>query len=463
MESKTTRRPTVAIVGRPNVGKSAIFNRLVGRRISIVHDEPGVTRDRISAECTRGAIPFEVVDTGGIGATLTDGFADQVRAEADVAILSADLIVFVVDGQFGITPVDQELAATLRRASVETMLVVNKVDHDKHENAVTDFAELGFDSNYPVSAEHGRNFDALVKHITNRLQKRFEAPDKAIEKKTPTYIAIVGRPNVGKSSLINAILEDERTIVSNVAGTTRDAVDVPYERGGINYVLIDTAGIRQRSKQDTSVEVFSSMRSERSIRRADLCLLVVDASTGITAMDRKIARKILEENKPCIMILNKFDLFHPDAKFKDRMEELMDHVGRELFFLHYAPEVAVSALKGQYLRKIFGAIDEVRQAARGSVSTGQLNRVLKEAVQKNPPPVRKNRRLNLLYATTKKSDRPRAIEVPRFLLFVNYAELLSESYKRYLEAALRNQYGLTGLPVAFDVRSRRESIGDSGP
>jgi len=462
MEAKTTRKPTVAIVGRPNVGKSAIFNRLVGRRISIVHDQPGVTRDRISADCTKGRIPFEVVDTGGIGATLTDGFADQVRAEADVAILSADLIVFVVDGQTGMTPVDHELAMVLRRANVECILVVNKVDHDKHENDVVEFSELGFEAMISISAEHGRKFEGLLGSIGSRLEKRFEAPEEAEKKKgLPTCIAIVGRPNVGKSSLINAILEDERTIVSNVAGTTRDAVDVPYERGGTDYVLIDTAGIRKRSKQDTSVEVFSSMRSERSIRRADLCLLVIDAVKGVTAMDRKIARKVLDENKPCIVILNKFDLFHPDAKFSDRMEELLEHVERELFFLHYAPCVAVSALKGQYLRRIFGGIDEVRQAAKAPITTGQLNRVLKEAVKRNSPPVRKNRRFNLLYATTKKSDRPRAIEAPRFLLFVNYTELLSESYKRYLEAELRKEYGLSGLPVSFDVRSRRESGSDS--
>ncbi len=448
----------MAFVGRPNVGKSAIFNRLVGRRISIVHDQPGVTRDRISADCTKGGLPFEVVDTGGIGATLTDGFSDQVRAEADVAIGAADLILLVVNGQFGITPVDQELASTLRKARVEVVLVVNKVDHEKHDDAVADFAELGFEAPFPISAEHGRNFEELVRHVTNRLQKRFEAAEPGKSKGPPTYIAIVGRPNVGKSSLINSILEDERTIVSEVAGTTRDAVDVPYERGGIDYVLIDTAGLRKRSKQDTSVEVFSSMRSERSIRRSDLCLLVIDAARGVTAMDRKIARKILDEHKPCIIILNKFDLFHPDAKFKDRMEELREHVERELFFLHYAPMVAVSALKGQYLRKIFGGIDEVRQAARTPISTGQLNRVLKEAVARNPPPVR----LNLLYATTKRSDRPRAIEPPRFLLFVSYAELVSESYKRYLEGALRDAYNLTGMPIDFDLRSRRASISDSG-
>ena len=337
MSGPVKSRPTVAIVGRPNVGKSAIFNRLAGRRISIVHDQPGVTRDRISATCDQGPIPFEVVDTGGIGATLDDGFAAQVRAEADVAILAADFIVLVVDGQSGITPVDQELADVLRKARVETMLVVNKIDHEKHDNEVSDFAGMGFDSPFPISAEHGRNFSQLVRHIGNRLLKRFEPVNEAEEgEKPPVCIAMVGRPNVGKSSLINAVLEDDRTIVSNVAGTTRDSVDVPYERGGTKFTLIDTAGIRKRTKQDNSVEVFSVMRSERSIRRSDLCLLVIDASTGVTSMDRKIAKTILAENKPCIIIANKFDLYHPDGAFRDRMDELRDHVRQELFFLHYA-------------------------------------------------------------------------------------------------------------------------------
>lgn len=456
-----SKKPTVAIVGRPNVGKSAIFNRLAGRRIAIVHDQPGVTRDRISAECSKSPIPFEVIDTGGIGATLDDGFGEQVRAEADIAIHAADLILFVVDGQTGIHPVDSDLAKVLRKADVEVVLAVNKVDNKKQENAVTDFAGLGFEETFAVSAEHGINIDALTRHLGNRLIKQFGTPDEEGEAEDeesipPVSIAMVGRPNVGKSSLINAILDDERTIVSDVAGTTRDSVDIPYERGGTNYNLIDTAGIRRRTKQDSSVEIFSVMRSERSIRRADLCLLVIDSSTGVTAMDRKIARKILEEEKPCIVILNKFDLFHPDGSKSERVEELREHVERELFFLHYAPLVFTSALKGQYLNKIFGGIERVCQAASAHIGTGELNRTLKTAIEKNPAPVRKNRRLNLLYATTKRDDRPSAIHPPRFLLFVNHAELLSRTYERYLENTLRDKIDLTGLPIDFQVRSRRE-------
>ena len=454
--------PVLAIVGRPNVGKSAIFNRFAGRRIAIVHDQPGVTRDRISAVCAKGPAPFEVVDTGGIGASLDDGFAEQVRAEADIAIHAADLILFVVDGKSGIHPIDEDLADVLRRAGVEVILAANKVDDKKHESVVADFAGLGFDDPFAISAEHGRNFDALTRHISRRLAARgnvVETPKTPGSlSPAPCPIAVVGRPNVGKSSLINAILDDERTIVSDVAGTTRDAVDIPYERGGTPYTLIDTAGIRKRTKQDSSVEVFSVMRSERSIRRADLCLLVIDSATGVTAMDRKIARKILDANKPCLVILNKFDLFHPGAAKRVRIEELQEHVRRELFFLHYAPLVAVSALKGQFLNKIFGGIERVHRAANAQIGTGELNRVLKQAIAKNPPPARKNRRLNLLYATAKRSDgRPGAIQAPRFLLFVNHADLLSRTYERYLENGLRAAFDLTGLPVDFQVRSRREA------
>lgn len=454
-----SKKPVVAIVGRPNVGKSALFNRFAGRRISIVHDQPGVTRDRLSAECTRGRIPFEIVDTGGIGAALDDGFAAAVRTEADIAIHSADLILFIVDAHEGITAVDQELADVLRRAHIETILVVNKVDDVKHENLTSDFSGLGFEEPFPTSAEHGRNFEQLLAHITDRLLKKFEMPENADSDETsgmrPACVAIVGRPNVGKSSLINAVLEDERTIVSDIAGTTRDAVDVPYERGGRNYVLIDTAGIRQRNSRDSSVEVFSVMRSERSIRRADLVLLVIDAATGVMKMDRTIAQQIQKENKPCIVVLNKFDLFHPEGKTSDRLALLREQVESELFFLHYAPVAVVSAMKGEHLNRIFGAIEKVMTAGGQAISTGRLTRVLKDVVAKNPPPARGGKRLNVLYATTRRSDRPRPVEAPKFLLFVNYANLLPRTYERYLESSLRQEFDLTGMPVNFQTRSRR--------
>ncbi len=464
----SSQRPVVAIVGRPNVGKSALFNRLVGRRISIVHDQPGVTRDRITATCSRGPRSFDVIDTGGIGASLDDGFSAQIRLEADIAIEAAALILFVVDAHSGITPVDEELARVLRRSATPAILVVNKVDAPKHENLVTDFAGMGFGETLPVSAEHDNGFDDLVRTITRHLvtpggPEAEEGEEEDEEEGNPApdriQIAIVGRPNVGKSSLINAILEDHRTIVSDVAGTTRDAIDIPYERGGRHYTLIDTAGIRRRTKRDSPVEVFSVMRSERSIRRADLCLLVIDASAGVSAMDRTIAQLIMEAHKPCIIVVNKFDLFHPEGKSSARLEELREIIRRELFFLHYAPFVAVSAMQAQHLNKIFGGIEKILDAARHPVGTGVLNRFLQDAVVRNPPPARKNRRLNLLYATTKKEDRPRPVAAQRFLLFVNHAELLSRTYERYLENELRREFDLTGMPVAFTVRSRQGNKG----
>lgn len=454
-----SKRPTVAIVGRPNVGKSALFNRLVGRRISIVHDQPGVTRDRIVAPCRRGPVPFELVDTGGIGLPLEDGFGEQVRAEAEIAVASADLILWVVDAQEGLTGLDEELGAYLRKSGVPVLLVANKVDVDKHENLVTDFAGLGFGNPLPVSAEHGRQVDGLLERVGQRLAQEFAAEQTGGGEEDGDAdrlcVAVVGQPNVGKSSLINAILEDERTIVSEVAGTTRDAVDVPYERDGRHYTLIDTAGMRRKTKRDSAVEVFSVMRSERSIRRSSLCLLVVDVARGITAMDRTIAGIIVEAQKPCIVVANKFDLFHPEGARKERLEEMRDIIRRELFFLNYAPAVAVSAKKGQHLPQIFSAVDKVVRAASEPIGTGVLNRFLRECVERNPAPVVKNRHLNLLYATLQRPDSPRMLEAPRFLLFVNHADLVSRTYERYLENALRERFDLNGMPVRFEIRSRQ--------
>lgn len=457
MAPDPTAKPRVAIVGRPNVGKSAIFNRLAGRRIAIVHDQPGVTRDRIAADCARGKIPFELTDTGGIGANLDDGFADQVRAEVDIAIETTDLILFTVDAREGLTSIDRELAQALRQSDKPVLLLVNKIDTARNENDAAEFSALGFDSLLAISAEHGRNFGELQAEIENRLgELGFSAnrSDRVEPAAQPCSIAIVGRPNVGKSSLINAILNDERTIVSEVAGTTRDAVDVPYTRDGKNYVLIDTAGLRRRVRMDSSVEVFSAMRSERSIRRADICLLVVDASTGVVAQDRRIARTILDAHKPCIVLLNKFDLYHPEAPFHDRIEQFRDDMGEDLFFLDYAPQMAVSAKERQYIGKAFKAIESVRETAADPISTGVLNRLLGSAIERNPPPMKKGKRLKLLYATQKRVDRPQVIPVPEYLLFVNYANLLTRTYERFLEGQIRKVFPLEGLPFLFTVKSR---------
>ncbi|NNE91943.1 MAG: ribosome biogenesis GTPase Der [Verrucomicrobiales bacterium] len=469
--------PRVAIVGRPNVGKSAIFNRLAGRRISIVHDKPGVTRDRIAAECRIGGkndtFWFELTDTGGIGATLDDGFASQVRAEADVAIGSADLILFAVDAREGIHPIDESLASILRKGDAPIIVLANKVDTTKTEPDAAEFSALGFEHQVNISAAHGRNFSRLEGLIRDILEDTKEQgsvdeptlldrkPDSP-EETAPIKIAIVGRPNVGKSSLVNAILNDDRTIVSDVAGTTRDAVDVPYERDGLGYTLIDTAGIRKRTKRDSSVEVFSVMRSEKSIERADVCLLVIDASSGVVSQDRRIAKMVLDAHKPCIILLNKFDLYFPEAKFKDRIEQFREDMGDELFFLDYAPRIAISAKNRQYLGKIFKAIQKVVKGAQKPISTGVLNRLLQFAIEKNPPPAKRGKRLKLLYATQKRDDKPSAVPVPEYLLFVNYANLLTRTYERYLENQIRSEYPMEGLPFVFQVSSRQGRSEKSG-
>ncbi|MGK0190455.1 MAG: GTP-binding protein [Verrucomicrobiales bacterium] len=463
-----SQKPIIAIVGRPNVGKSAVFNRLAGRRISIVHDQPGVTRDRITVDCDRLKWPVTLIDTGGIGASIDDVLMGQVDAEVDIALEASDVILLVVDAQDGLTPVDRAVAERLRRKNHPVVLAVNKVDTDKHADMISDFMQLGFASITATSAAHGRGFPELHELLEEAVSAVFpdmgEMPSSDTDEEsettpqTPTQIAIVGRPNVGKSSLINAILEDQRTIVSDMMGTTRDAIDVPYERSGKAFVLIDTAGIRKRTKRDSVVEVFSVMRAERSVRRADLCALVIDASTGVREQDRKIGQLIVEENKPCIIVVNKFDLYHPTASFKDRWEQLQEEVRRDLFFLHYAPLVAVSAKEGSYLKKVFQAIEKVREASEQAMTTGALNRLLQRAMELNPPAMEKRKRLNLFYATLAREHRLKQIMAPDIVLFVNTRVLMRDAYQRYLENQIRKECPYVGLPIRFDVRERRRTV-----
>ncbi|MGI9241600.1 MAG: ribosome biogenesis GTPase Der [Verrucomicrobiales bacterium] len=461
MSSATDTTPnskerTVAIVGRPNVGKSALFNRLAGRRIAIVHDQPGVTRDRIQSECTLGEAPFSIIDTGGIGVSTDDDFSAAIRVEADIAMAAADLILFVVDATEGLTGDDIDLAKQLRKTRVPIVVVVNKIDTDGHDLLAGEFTEMGFADTIGASAVHGRGIDEIIRTAERYLPEPVEAGP--LQPRRPIQLALLGRPNVGKSSLINALLGDDRTIVSDVAGTTRDSVDVPFSHGGLDYLFIDTAGIRSRNKRDTSVEVFSSMRSERSIRRADLCALVIDCSVGVTVQDRKIARLILKEKKPCIIVLNKYDLFHPDASKSDRLEMLKEDMEEDLQILHYAPVMAASALKGQFVKRIFMTIEEVRKASAQGLTTGRLNTVLQQALQRNPPPSRKNKRLKLLYATMAKTrdDDELPIPVAEFILFVNRGALLENSYARYLESKIRDECPYVGLPVNFAIRDREK-------
>ena len=452
----------IAIVGRPNVGKSALFNRIVGRRIAIVHGQPGITRDRISAKCEIRGQPFRLWDTGGIvGAGETQLTAD-VQTEAARAMEDSDLILFVVDGQDGLNPMDRELARIVRKLRKPLLLLVNKIDDPKHQLQADEFLGLGFESVLPISAAHGRGIPELLEKIGaffpsgGKTQLAFT---EATASHTPNFkhpiaVAIIGRPNAGKSSLINALLRDRRTIVSEIPGTTRDAVDIEYERHGRQYLFIDTAGIRQRSRHSSSVEVFSVMRAERTISRADICVLVVDAAEGIKAQDRRVAASIQKKRKACLIALNKWDLIRGHDKSRETMEKAIANARAELFFIDYAPVLVMSALTGEHADRIFKMIERIRRATRQHIGTGKLNRVLRAAFAANPPPMVKGKRLKLFYATQSGGDESRPLAPPKFVLFVNSPRLVSQPYARFLEAKIREIQPYPGLPVLLTPRAR---------
>ncbi len=446
--------PTVAIVGRPNVGKSALFNRLLRRRIAIVHDQPGVTRDRLAADFQLDDRRVTLIDTGGIGGAIGDSVDDQVQAEAQLAMQMADTIIFVTDGIAGINPIDQLVAKVLRKTRKPILVAVNKIDHPKHELLETEFSQLGFEQIFPVSAEHGRGILELTDALKAGLGNQFPLENGHEHAPESIKLAIVGRPNVGKSSLINAILQDQRTIVSEIAGTTRDAIDIPYRRDGKDFMLIDTAGIRPRSKHNTSVEVFSVMRSEKSIERADICALVVDAVDGVTAQDKKIAGLIQENEKPCLVVVNKLDLVKPSNRIRDFVEAVLGQVRSNLFFLSYAPIDVLSAHTRENLDRLFKSIDKVEEHSHRFLGTGVLNRLLHTAMEVHPPPLRSNRRLKILYATQVDPCNSPGIKPPTFILFVNDPAALTDDYRRYLESKIREHLGYYGLPLLFRLRSR---------
>ena len=471
-----TTMPNVAIMGRPNVGKSALFNRLVGRKIAIVHDQPGITRDRLSAVCLRGDRPFTLWDTAGaLGAGESD-LAAQVRRAAEEALGGSDLLLFVVDAKQGLSPIDQELARLLRKSQRPIVLVVNKIDDPKHENLAADFASLGFDNAVSISAEHGRGISELLDAISallpataSEIENRESRHSGQARIENPLSIAIIGRPNVGKSSLINSIVRSERAIVSELPGTTRDAIDISYARDGQQFLFIDTAGIRRRGKQSSSVEVFSVMRAERSIRRADLCVLVVDVTVGVTAQDKRIAGLIQKARKATLVVLNKWDLLKLTtgpvrstgrSKHREResIKELVGETRQRIFFLDYAPVLIASALTGENIDKLFGLIGEVQRDAAARIGTGVLNRLLRAAFAANPPPMRMGRRLKLFYAAQASGTKDRQVQPPEFVLFVNDPRLLSDQYRRYLESQIRKAEAYAGLPVILTLRPRSEKL-----
>ena len=423
-------KPLVAIVGRPNVGKSTLFNKIAGKRIAIVEDTPGVTRDRIYADAEWLNYRFTLIDTGGIEPESEDIIAKQMRRQAELAIETAQVIVFLLDGKSGLTAADEDVADMLRRSKKPIVTVVNKIDHPKYEDAVYDFYTLGIGCPITISAEQGLGLGDMLDEIVSYFPQIEEE-----SKNDNTSIAIVGRPNVGKSSLVNALLGHERTIVSNVPGTTRDAIDSPFTWNDKEYTLIDTAGIRRkRSVEDETVERYSVIRSLAAIRRCDIALIVVDAERGLSEQDVRIAGYVHEEGKASVLIVNKWDLIEKDTytaeKFKKKM--LVD-----LAFMSYVPMLFISAKTGQRVNKVMELAEFAYEQNCTRISTGKLNDIISEAVTMNEPPVNAGRRLRVYYSTQA------GIKPPTFIIFVNEPELMHFSYRRYLENYIRKSFAVS--------------------
>ena len=437
-------RPLVAIVGRPNVGKSMLFNRLVGQRLSIVEDTPGVTRDRLYAECEWCGRKFDIVDTGGIEPSTDSEILLFMREQAQIAIDSATVIVLVTDIRTGVTAADKDVANMLLRSKKPVVLAVNKADSTGAEDpAIYEFYSLGLGDPIAVSAVHGHGtgdlLDACLAH--------FPEAGEDEEESDCIKVAVIGKPNVGKSSLINHILGEKRLIVSNMAGTTRDAVDTLFENKLGRYMFIDTAGIRRKSKVEERVEKFSVMRAQMTIERADVCLIMIDARDGVTEQDTKIAGLAHEAGKASIIIVNKWDLVDKET---GTMEKMRKDIMRDLSFMSYAPILFISALTGQRTDRIFELINFVNDQSNMRITTGMLNNVLADAQARVQPPTDKGRRLKIYYMTQT------GIKPPNFVIFCNSRELFHFSYQRYLENQIRSVFGLEGTPIRIVIRQKGE-------
>ena len=435
-------KPLVAIVGRPNVGKSMLFNRLVGQRLSIVEDTPGVTRDRIYAECEWRNRKFDIVDTGGIEPNTDSEILSFMREQAEIAIRNADVTVFVCDIKSGLTASDQEVANMLLRSGKPVVLAVNKMDQVGMTNPdIFEFYNLGLGDPIAVSAVHGHGTGDLL----DACFQYFPPEDQVEEQDDVIKVAVIGKPNVGKSSLINRILGEERVIVSNMAGTTRDAIDSYYENDKGKYILIDTAGMRKKSKVDDRIEKFSVLRATMAIERCDVCLIMVDAQEGVTEQDTKVAGLAHEAGKACIIVVNKWDAIEKDGKTMDKMRQ---DVRRDLSYMTYAPILFISAKTGQRVERLFELINYVNDQASLRITTGMLNTVLADATARVQPPTDKGRRLKIYYMTQV------GIKPPHFVVFCNDAQLFHFSYQRYIENQIRNTFGLEGTPVVLTVRQK---------
>ncbi len=439
------KRPLVAIVGRPNVGKSMLFNRLAGQRLSIVEDTPGVTRDRLYAPCEWAGRTFDLVDTGGIEPNTNSEILAFMREQANIAIDSATVILFVTDIRTGVTAADKEIANMLLRSKKPVVLAVNKADSvGETDPAVYEFYSLGLGDPIACSAVHGHGtdelLDACLEHFPD-AEEEDEEPDRI-------KVAVVGKPNVGKSSLVNTILGEKRVIVSDVAGTTRDAVDSEFENESGKYLFIDTAGIRRKSKVEERVEKFSVMRAQLAVERADVCLILIDARDGVTEQDTKIAGLAHEAGKASIVVVNKWDLIDKET---GTMEKMRKDIMRDLSFMSYAPVLFISALTGQRTDRLFELINYVNDQTSTRISTGMLNDVLADAQARVQPPTDKGRRLKIYYMTQT------GIRPPSFVIFCNKRELFHFSYQRYIENQIRAVFGLEGTPIRMMIRQKGDT------
>ena len=437
------KEPLVAIVGRPNVGKSTLFNRIVGKRVSIVNDEPGVTRDRIFARASWLDNNFTIIDTGGLDFEKQDEISVNIVKQAKMAIEMADVTLCVVDGMAGLTSQDHEVISVLRKSRKKIILVVNKIDN-YDENIMYEYYELGLGEPFLVSSIHGKGVGDLLDKVVSYFQKEQlikEADDV-------TKIAIVGKPNAGKSSLINRLVGEERVIVSSIAGTTRDSVDIPFKYNGKKYSLIDTAGMRKKSKiEDKTVERYSIIRTLDSIRNADVVLLVIDVTTEISDQDLKIASFINEQNKPSVIVLNKWDLVEKDTNTMHKFEEKLS---QEFAFMSYFKSVYLSALYGNRTEKLMPAIDKVLENTNRKIPSGALNDVLQDAYMINSPTYKKNKKLRIFYATQS------GTVPPTFVLFVNDINLMTDNYLRYLENNIRKAFDFEGTPIRITMKCKKE-------
>lgn len=438
-------KPVVAIVGRPNVGKSTLFNRIAGGLVAIVENKPGVTRDRLYRDAEWLGRKFTLIDTGGIEfKDQTTPVSTQMRQQAEIAMAEADVIIFLVDAKSALTKDDQMIARTLRRSGKPVILAANKVENfAQMEGQLYEYLTLGLGDPIPVSAVHGMNTGDLLE----KVMKHFPEQDEEELEPDVVKIAVIGRPNVGKSSLVNTLLGVERVIVSNMPGTTRDAIDTLFAHDGKHYILIDTAGMRRKGRIDELTEQYSVVRSLRAVDRADVILVLLDATEGVTEQDKKIAGYAHEAGKALILVINKWDLIEKDDKTMNKFEK---DIREELGFMDYVPTMFISAKTGQRVNKVIDLVDFVAEQNSTRVATATLNNLVREWVHLNPPPTDKGRRLKILYATQA------GVKPPTFILFVNDPELMHFSYKRHLENQLRRHFGFEGSPIRMVIRQRDE-------